>query len=67
MTDAVHRQLAVAGRGKNVERYNPYFMNDAFEAQDVLGSYRFGRLFRGLQRRLDPEGLFGERVGGFKF
>ncbi|KAI8631509.1 FAD-binding domain-containing protein [Xylariaceae sp. FL1651] len=56
----------LADNDLNVE-YLPLFMNDAQADQNVTGSYRdYGR-FKELQLEVDPEGLFRERAGGFKF
>ncbi|KAG8409112.1 hypothetical protein J3459_017770 [Metarhizium acridum] len=49
--------------------YNPIFMNDAMEGQDVLQSYgneTFSRLFS-IHKAYDPQGFFSNRQGGFKF
>ncbi|KAK2616288.1 hypothetical protein QQS21_000722 [Conoideocrella luteorostrata] len=49
--------------------YNPIFMNDAMEGQDVLRSYgneTYARLLS-THEAYDPHGFFAERQGGFKF
>ena len=47
--------------------YMPLFMNDAMSDQDVLRSYREYDEFRELQRSVDPEGMFRNRVGGYRY
>lgn len=44
-------------------------MNDAMDGQDVLQSYgeaTYSRL-QSIHEAYDPNGLFSERQGGFKF
>ncbi|TID18042.1 FAD-binding domain-containing protein [Venturia nashicola] len=52
---------------QGIERYNPYFANDATFDQDVLGSYKDAQKFKALQRAVDPQGLFAKHAGGFKY
>lgn len=47
--------------------YMPLFMNDAMSDQGVLRSYRGYDEFRELQRSVDPEGMFRNRVGGYRY
>lgn len=47
--------------------YMPLFMNDAASDQDVVGSYREYESFKALQQKVDPEGMFRTRLGGFKY
>ncbi|KAF2670504.1 FAD-binding domain-containing protein [Microthyrium microscopicum] len=49
-----------------VEKYTPYFMNDAAEDQDVTSSYRNAAQFAKLQQEIDPKGLF-RRTGSFQY
>ncbi|PVH97244.1 FAD-binding domain-containing protein [Periconia macrospinosa] len=49
------------------EQYNPLFMNDATDDQNVTGSYRDYAKFKALQKSADPEGFFRVRAGGFKY
>jgi hypothetical protein len=67
VADTIQRDIITAAAGKDTERYNPYFMNEAFESQDVFESYKNNWKLRSLQIGLDPTGVFGKRVGGFKF
>lgn len=55
----------------DIERtnFNPLFMNDAMYNQDERRFYGPGTYekLRETQRKRDPEGMFRERTGGFKF
>ena len=67
LTSRLKTVVADAKRtGSSVGEYNPYFMNDAGTAQDVMGSYQDAKKFAALQKELDPKGLFSKRAGGFK-
>ncbi|KAI1812837.1 FAD-binding domain-containing protein [Poronia punctata] len=58
----------LADEGRSLaDEYLPLFMNDAQADQNVTGTYRGYEEYKALQRQLDPNGLFGQRVGGFKF
>jgi hypothetical protein len=49
--------------------YNPLFMNDAQDTQDVLKSYgqaTYDKLWF-LNKKLDPQGIFTSRQRGFFF
>jgi hypothetical protein len=51
------------------DSYNPLFMNDAQDTQDVLRSYgqaTYGKL-RSLHKELDPEGFLTSRQKGWFF
>lgn len=50
-----------------ISTYNPYFLNDATFNQDVMSSYKEVDLFRSIQKKLDPNGVFTNRVGGFSY
>lgn len=68
MTDWLDQQVPIWLAAANRENeYLPLFMNDAQADQNVTGSYRGYPEFRALQLQLDPQGLFRERAGGFKY
>jgi hypothetical protein len=68
VTGAIQKQVAVfKSNTTGLERYNPFFMNDAAFDQNVLGSYRDYEDLRDLQSDNDPDGMFNERIGGFKY
>lgn len=56
----------VQSNGRQIESYNPYFMNDAGFGQEVTKSFREYETFKILQREIDPTGFF-QRAGGFKY
>jgi len=58
----------VAGNLTYVE-YNPLFLNDAMYDQQPATSYGDGSYARlkAIQRRVDPQGFFSTRTGGFKY
>ncbi|KAF2183270.1 FAD-binding domain-containing protein [Zopfia rhizophila CBS 207.26] len=66
LTDWLESQLPGWEASGN-EHYNPLFMNDATDDQNVTGSYRDHAKFKALQESADPEGFFRERAGGFKY
>lgn len=47
--------------------YLPLFMNDASGEQNVMGTYKDYAKFKALQEKMDPEGLWSKRGGGFKY
>lgn len=49
------------------DQYMPFFMNDCAGEQDVLGSYKDAAKFKALQEKVDPEGLFSKRGGGWHY
>jgi hypothetical protein len=55
--------------GKLPEAFLPLFQNDAFYRQDYFGRLRPDKeaLARSVKDQLDPEGLWADRTGGFKF
>lgn len=55
--------LAEAG----VDGFMPFFMNDAAADQRVMESFREYEKLKGLQMKVDSEGLFRTRMGGFKY
>jgi hypothetical protein len=71
LTEWISKQLVAmksrftAAEAAAIGDYNPFFMNDASDDQDVMGSYRDADKFRRLQKSVDPEGLW-KRAGGFK-
>ncbi|KAK8028258.1 hypothetical protein PG991_005314 [Apiospora marii] len=60
-------EVGVEEAGETAAAYMPLFMNDAMSDQDVLRSYRGYDEFRELQRSVDPEGMFRNRVGGYRY
>jgi hypothetical protein len=48
-------------------KYLPFLMNDAMSDQNVTGSYRDYAKLKLLQEEIDPNGLFRERAGGYKY
>lgn len=48
-----------------VETYCPLFVNDANFEQDVFASFRDVDAMRAIQERLDPTGMYANRIGGF--
>ncbi|KAI0134319.1 FAD binding domain-containing protein [Xylariales sp. AK1849] len=57
------------GEGKLPEAYLPLFQNDAFYRQDYFGRLRpeNSALAKDVRDQLDPDGLWRDRTGGFKF
>ncbi|KAH7320084.1 hypothetical protein B0I35DRAFT_451019 [Stachybotrys elegans] len=47
--------------------YLPLLMNDAMGDQNVTGRYRDYAIFKALQSEMDPDGVFRNRVGGYKY
>lgn len=47
--------------------YMPLFMNDGAWDQNVTGSYRDYARFKALQEQMDPQQVFAQRLGGFKY
>jgi hypothetical protein len=68
MTEWLDQQVPVwlAEANMSVD-YLPLFMNDAQGDQNVTGSYRDYAQFKQLQLQVDPNGLFRQRAGGFKY
>lgn len=54
-------------QGQDADLYLPLFMNDAAGTQNVTGSYRDYTKFKALQEKMDPDGFFSKRGGGFKY
>lgn len=53
------------GQGKDL--YLPFLMNDAAGNQNVTGRYRDYAKFKALQEKVDPEGFFKLRGGGYTY
>ncbi|MBE3047326.1 hypothetical protein IMZ48_33360 [Candidatus Bathyarchaeota archaeon] len=49
------------------DQYLPFLMNDAAADQNVTGMYKGYSEFKALQAKMDPEGFFRERGGGFVY
>lgn len=49
------------------DRYLPFLMNDAMYDQNVTGRYKDYAKFKLLQEEVDPDGVFANRMGGYKF
>ncbi|KAH7029743.1 uncharacterized protein B0I36DRAFT_246204 [Microdochium trichocladiopsis] len=47
--------------------YMPLFMNDGAWDQNVTGSYGDYARFKALQEQMDPQQVFAQRLGGFKY
>lgn len=47
--------------------YLPLLMNDAAGDQNVTGTYQNYGKFKGMQAKIDPEGFFSKRGGGFVY
>lgn len=54
-------------RGQLPEAYLPLFANDGYFRQDYWGRIRTADFARSVRDAYDPEGLFAQRTGGFKF
>jgi hypothetical protein len=49
------------------QEYMPLYLNDAAGDQAVMQSYKDYAKLKALQQRMDPNGLFSTRTGGFKY
>lgn len=49
------------------EAYLPIFMNDGQDNQNVTGTYSEYEALKGLQEKMDPEGILSMRLGGHKY
>ncbi|KAL6708912.1 hypothetical protein ACN47E_002319 [Coniothyrium glycines] len=65
LDEQVPRWLNEAGMSTN--GYMPLFVNDAMFDQDAYRSYKDYDKFKALQRSVDPNGLWSQRAGGFKY
>jgi hypothetical protein len=53
--------------GMNPGIYRPLYLNDAAGDQAVMQSYKDYGALKALQKQYDPNGLWSERAGGFKY
>lgn len=61
----VPQWLDEAGMSRDI--YRPLYLNDAAGDQAVVQSYREYEKLKALQAQYDPNGLWRERAGGFKY
>jgi hypothetical protein len=53
--------------GMPQDMYLPLYLNDAAGDQAVMQSYKEYAKLKALQQKMDPNGLFSTRTGGFKY
>jgi len=54
-------------RGQHEDLYLPFLMNDAAGSQNVTGTYKDYAKFKALQEKVDPDGFFRLRGGGYTY
>lgn len=67
MVKWVEKKVPEWTKGKDADLYLPLFMNDAAGQQNVTGTYKDYAKFKALQDKMDPDGFFSKRGGGFKY